>query len=368
MNIKILIAVADYPDNKGKVTLMYIHTRNLYYVTKGIEVVVLNFKTNEDYVKDGIKVISLRTYQEHKEKYDILILHAANIRNHYLFLKKYEKNFRRLIFFYHGHEVLRCNKVYSKPYPYVRTNKIKELIQDIYDTFKLNIWRYYLPKVVKKSHFIFVSGWMKEEFHKWTRIKESIIEGHWSITYNSIGEEFEKEKFDSLILKEFDFCTIRNNLDGSKYSIDIVNKLAQQTPKRKFVVVGKGEFFNHNIKAPNITWINKTMNHSEIINLLQKSRFALMPTRTDSQGLMMCEMAAFGIPLITSNIPVCHEIFEDFENVYLIDNNKCNSLSWVNNEMCVCKKHNKYYQNITVENEWQLIKDVINDENVNKKK
>ena len=47
-----------------------------------------------------------------------------------------------------------------------------------------------------------------------------------------------------------------------------------------------------------------------------------MPTRTDAQGLMMCEMAAFGIPLITSNIPVCHvpAILKYTRNVYYIGN------------------------------------------------
>ena len=31
-------------------------------------------------------------------------------------------------------------------------------------------------------------------------------------------------------------------------------------------------------------------------------------------------MATFGIPLITSNIDVCKEVFEGFENVAFIDN------------------------------------------------
>ena len=359
MNIKVLIAAADYPDNNGKVTLMYIHTRNLYYAAHGINVTVLNFKAKKDYEKDGIWVINPNTYKLHRKEYDILILHAANIKNHYLFLKRYGNDFRKYIFFYHGHEVLRCNSVYSKPYPYVRRSIIKKVFQDVYDTFKLSIWRFYLPKVKYKSHFIFVSNWMKEEFHRWTHIPEMTLEGHYSITYNSIGEEFEHETFDSSMTKEFDFCTIRSNLDGSKYSVDILNNLAKNTPNRKFVVVGKGTFFQHYSKAANITWLNQTLTHEEIVELLQKSRFALMPTRTDAQGLMMCEMAAFGIPLITSDIPVCHEVFEDFENVYLINNDTCKSLNWISNDKCVCKKHTKYYKEVTVKSECEMIKGLI---------
>lgn len=114
--------------------------------------------------------------------------------------------------------------------------------QDLYDTFKLFIWRKYLPKVKDKSYFIFVSKWMKDEFLKWTKIDESMLLGRSSITYNSIGIDFEKNQYDENQEKEFDFCTIRGNLDGSKYSIDIVNRLALNTPNKKFVVVGKGDF------------------------------------------------------------------------------------------------------------------------------
>lgn len=358
MSINVLVAAAEYPNNNGKVSLMYIHTRNLYYASHGINVTVLNFGADEDYEIDGISVITPKTYKYHRKEYSILILHAANIRNHYLFLKRYGNDFSKFIFFYHGHEVLRCNKVYSKPYPYVRKSKVKEVCQDLYDTFKLSVWRRYLPKLKDKSHFIFVSNWMKEEFHKWTRISSKDIEGCSSITYNSIGERFENESFEPTAIKEFDFCTIRSSLDGSKYAIDIVNKLAKHTPDKKFVVVGKGKFFDHYEKAPNITWLDKNLNHDGIVDLLQKSKFALMPTRTDAQGLMMCEMAAFGIPVITSNIPVCYEVFGDFENVHFIDNETCESLDWMTDEKCICQKHTRYFKDITVRNELYVIKEM----------
>lgn len=354
--MKLLVAVADYPNITGKVTLMYVHTRNVYYAKCGIDVTVLNFASKSDYEYEGIKVISLDTYIKEKKQYDILLCHAANVRNHYRFLKKYQKDFKKIVFFYHGHEVLRINKVYSKPYPFVRKHIISTIFQDMYDTFKLFVWRKYLPKIKDKSHYIFVSNWMKEEFLKWTKIDKSVIEGRSSITYNCVSEIFENETYDVQYPKQYDFITIRNNLDGSKYSIDIVNRLAYTTPQNKFLVVGKGDFFKHYDKAPNIEWLDSTMSHKEIIDVLQKSKFALMPTRTDAQGLMMCEMAAFGIPVITSDIPICHEIFENFDNVYYIDNNNLElSLSSFNNNKCKSHKHTKYYKEKTVKNEVNIL-------------
>ncbi|MNG18178.1 hypothetical protein D3C84_1022140 [compost metagenome] len=42
---------------------------------------------------------------------------------------------------------------------------------------------------------------------------------------------------------------------------------------------------------------------------------------------MSCEMATFGIPLITSNIDVCKEIFSGMPNVALINNSSADSNS-----------------------------------------
>lgn len=358
--MNILVVVENYPNNNGGVTLMYVHTRNLYYKNNGINVTVLSFSAEQSYEKDGISVITLADYEKSEKTYELLVLHATNVRHHYRFLKRYGDRFPRFLFFYHGHEVLRINKVYSKPYPYVSRSRIKEFLQDCYDTFKLRIWRKYLPKVAYKSHFVFVSKWMYDEFLKHTKIPEKVLHGKTSITYNCVGETFEKECYDENAEKVYDFVTVRGNLDGSKYSVDIVNRLAFNTPNAKFLLVGKGEFFNHYEKAPNIEWRNQTMGHKEIIEILQKSRFALMPTRTDAQGLMMCEMSALGIPVITSDIPVCHEVYDGFDNAYFIDNNDEKlTLDEYISRPSVCVKDVRFFMNYTISKELEIIEKAV---------
>lgn len=360
--MKILVLVENYPSNNNK-TLMYVHTRNLYYAKYSNEVTVISFKAKENYSIDGINVITLNEYKKNIKQYNdyLLVCHAANIKHHYRFIKKYEKNFKKIIFFFHGHEVLKVNKVYSKPYKYVKKNVFKKIIQDLYDNTKLYIWRKYFTQISYKSYFIFVSKWMYEQFIRWTKINPKVIENKYSITYNGIGEQFEKLNYNYENSKEYDFITIRANLDGSKYSIDIVNELAKRNPEYKFLVVGKGKFFKYNYKAQNLQWIDKVLNHDEIIDLLNKSKCALMPTRTDAQGLMMCEMATFGIPLITSDIPVCHEIFDEFVNVALIDNENIekNNLKNIYENISGNKdKNDKYFYKNTCEKEIQIFNEV----------
>lgn len=361
--LKILVAVEDYVNLQNTVAHKFVHVRNIYYKDHGIDVTVLNFRANENYQIDGIKVITLRNYENKREKYNILICHQANLKHHYLFLRKHKDEFEKLIFFFHGHEVLYINKVYAEPYEYMKKSYLKNCLQNIYDNIKLRIWKGFYSSVSEKSKFVFVSKWMLDEFLKWVKIPYSVIEKNTTITYNCIGKDFENSIFDINKHKNFDFITIRSNLDGSKYCIDVVNKLAVENPECKFLVIGKGDFFKYYSKAKNITWLNTTLNHKEIIRFLNESRCALMPTRTDAQGLMMCEMASIGMPLITSDIPVCHEVFSDFENVKLIKNNNNYNLKAMLNNLekgLPYKKNNKYFNCNTSAIELNLILNTIN--------
>lgn len=364
--MKILVAVVDYPDVNGKTAMMYVHTRNKYYIHNNIDVTVLNFSAKDAYIIDKIKVISLNSYKRQVAHYDALVLHAPNIRNHYLFLKKYGKYFPKFMFFYHGHEVLALNKEYPAPYFYIKRNIIKNLIQDFYDALKLLLWRHYLPQIIHKSRFVFVSQWMYQKFIEYIRIPKSTIANHFNIIYNSVDKVFEKQIFDDLCNKKYDFITIRANLDGSKYAIDVVNRIAQNTPNAKFLVVGRGNFFKYYHKADNITWLDKTLAHNEIISLLQESKVALMPTRTDAQGVMMCEMAAFGIPVITSDIPVCHEIFDGFENVTFIDNvdEELSLKDYISSKRCQSIKDVRFYANHTMSKEVNIIKRFLREKSI----
>ena len=360
---KLLVLVQAYPDNEGKVTLMYVHTRNLGYVENGYDVTVLNFSAQKPYIIDGIPVITLKEYEADNNHYDVLVLHAANIRNHYRFLKKYGDKFEKFLFFYHGHEVLKINRDYSKPYFYVKKNFFKKIAQNVYDEIKLSVWKRYIPQITYKSYFVFVSKWMYDKFLENTRIDSRVLEGKWSITYNNVGIEFEKTLFekDTGINKSYDFVTIRNNLDGSKYAIDYVNELAKRNPEARFLVVGKGKFFSYIEKAENLVWENKTMNHQEIIRTAQTARFALMPTRTDAQGLMMCELAAMGMPVITSDIPVCHEVLDDYPNAFFIKNDdKAETLQRFSNMQPTPVKHKRYFRAETLQHEISILDNLLN--------
>lgn len=321
--MKVLVADACYVSSDKIFSVYFIRSRNIYYKKRNIDITVLDFSAIEDMVIDDIEVITLDSFKKKYKNihFDILVSHAPNIKNHYVFLKKYHKQFTNFVFFFHGHEVLKVSKVYPKPYDYVKEYAwYNKILRDVYDVLKLKIWKHYFSKNINKSYFIFVSNWMYNEFLKWVKIDEKLIKNRMQITYNTVGKIFETNNYKYEKEKKYHFITIRGNLDGSKYCLDKVVKIAQKFPQYNFCVIGKGKFFRYNDKPTNIDWIEQHLDHQEVIEYLNNASCALMPTRTDAQGLMACEMATFGIPLITSDIPVCHEIFNEFKNVAYIKN------------------------------------------------
>lgn len=359
-NSKVLVLVTFYPGDGSGEAHRFVHVRNLFYQQQGIELKVLCFEAKKSYEYEGIQVITLEDYLSSEERYDLLISHQANIRQHYRFLKRYGGRFPHYILFFHGHEVLRFKTAYPKPYDFVAKTPIKGAARDLYDLFKLSIWHKYIPKIIDKSTLIFVSNWMLEEFLKATRLTLEDLKDNYSITYNCVGELFQNNTYDYLGEKRYDFVTIRNNLDGAKYCIDVVTQLAEENPGYRFLVVGKGKFYQARRKPENLAWEDRTLNHAEIIEILNQSRCALMPTRTDAQGLMMCEMATFCMPVITSDLPVCHEALDSFTNVAMISNEKVDIKLQPVLEKLESKlpytKNDRYYNSNTSAHEVEIIK------------
>jgi len=363
--MKILVLATSYPRPDGSSALQYIHSRNQLYLQHGIDVSVLSFDAEADYELDGVKVYTLHTYEnklEH-EPFDLLVSHAPNLRNHYKFIKKYGNLYKDIVFFFHGHEVLETAKIYPTPYEYAQKIQLNtDFKRRLYDRFKLLFWRKYFKKIAYKSHFVFVSEWMYRMFLRFVKIDPKYIEGKKSIIYNCVGDNFEQYSYDYSTPKKYDFITIRNHLDGSKYCIDLVTNIAKLHPEYRFCVIGEGVFYEHYDKPDNLEWIDKSLRHEEIIGYLNQSHCALIPTRADAQGVMACEMATFGIPVITSDIDVCAEVFKGFPNVGLIHNEEENiDIESLFNQLMKglpYEKNEKYFAQNTILKEVQLFKDL----------
>lgn len=311
MTYRLLILTEDYPSNGRPYAMSYVHSRSTQYLENSVSFEVGSFRCKEAYQFEEVQVNPVAL--DNLNRADIIFSHAPNIRNHFRYLWHIEG--KTIVFFFHGHEVLRSID-YPAPFPW-RKNKWSE-VKAIYDTGKLLVLPNVFSALSRKNdvRFIFVSEWMKTQFFKNIRLKHSVL--RCCVIPNSAHPIFIKNNYHPETLKR-DIVTIRP-LDDSKYAIDLVIQNAVENPELSFDIYGKGDFFRHNSLPNNVRWIDRFVPQSELPNVLNRYGMALMPTRYDAQGVLACEMATFGMPIVTSDLPICREMLGEFANVRFINN------------------------------------------------
>jgi len=322
--MKILVLSEAYPSKDNAYAMSYVHSRCKYYKAMGIDVDVISFMSTGNYNFEGIDVYDEKNYNIKKQNIDIIFSHAPNLKNHIRILLKKEYYKVPLIFFFHGHEVMKINTYYPKAYEFDMKDKINKLINNFYDPIKLFILKkYILSKINTNSiHLIFVSKWMMDTAYHSLELKQKEIHDFNAIStiiHNSINQVFLKKQYNKNIKKIADFITIRP-FDDPKYAMDVIYEIAENNPKYSFHVYGKGRFFSNKKTLDNLIIFNEFILQKDIPDLLNKYKYALMPTKLDAQGVMMCEFATYGIPLITSDLDICHEMLNGFKNVVYISN------------------------------------------------
>ena len=112
----------------------------------------------------------------------------------------------------------------------------------------------------------------------------------------------------------------------------------------------------------NLTIIQQFFRAEDIVNLLDKYKAGILFTRWDSQGILACEFAAYGIPLITSDLPICHEMLKDYPNVAFVSNNLDFDLNTILKEIPQATEKNiRFTYEETAQQELNLIYDILKD-------
>lgn len=355
--INLLVIVEKYLESKYH-GLTFVHSRLIGYDKERFNIKVLSFGATENYIVDGIQVLCPgEISKELFAQQDWVQSHAPNLKHHVYYLRKYFPYIKKLMFFFHGHEVLMRKNYYPKPYAFVARNKIREIVDVLYDFVKLAILRLIFKSWAarKEVHFVFVSQWMLNEFRYNLGFDPPLDKTH--IIHNPINNIFYERSYNFNSPKPYDFICIRS-LDESKYAVDLVLEIAKANPQYNFHIYGQGKFFEYYEKPPNVVHHSRFLKHFEIADELNKFKAAIMLTRLDAQGVMMCEMANFGIPLVTSDLPICREMLDEFQNVKFVNLNSVKDLelreilkfTFESN-----RKSKKFSQSVTINEEQSLL-------------
>lgn len=302
--------------------MAFTHARNLIYKHAGHSVAVLNFSARESYEWDDFPVFCESDLTKAQiEQFDLFIFHAPNLRNHLRFILKHRDSIRAKVIIGHGHEFINAATQAGRPYPFQMTLKMRAKLLALYayDWLKIQTWKWYF-KAQKGSGLalIFVSDWLRQNVEQCLQLDlNSLV--NVSVINNPIHPAFQDSNYDANSPKIADFITLRS-FDTSKYAVDIVAEIAARNPQYTFHIYGNGDYFKYNPPPPNLTVIKKKFCQPDLPALFNKYRAGLLPTRWDSQGVLMCEMACMGLPVVVSNLPICKLMVGEFENVSYVEN------------------------------------------------
>lgn len=316
--MKVLVLSTTYPSKHDLYAMCFVHTRVRAYVERGLEVTVLSFNSKSDYVYEGIRVVTKLPFDI--SEFDVVVSHAPNLRQHIAFLLPKMNMIKNLVFVFHGHEVVKTYRYRDVAYEKMRPAFyfLHKLVRILYEDIKVVLMKRFIKSYINKNlRLIFVSKWLYRHTLANLKMRFTDIEGRYAIINNGIGQKFIPNKYDNIDAK-YDFICIRP-IDQPYRCVDQVVKLAELYPHFSFHIYGKGKYFEYYSKPANIAHFNHFIPNDEIPSILKQYRAAIMLTSCDTQGVMACEMATYGIPLVTSKISVAVQMLKEFKNVFFYD-------------------------------------------------
>lgn len=318
--MRLLVLSEAYPTAE-RPALVYVHTRNLSYVKAGVTPVVCCFEARQPYRFDGIEVIDPATAVERlrAESVDVIAAHAPNLRHHIRWMHAHRSSWQRALLFFHGHECLRTRAYYPPPFPGMGGRR-QQVLQAAYDEVKLPVLTFFLRRWLAEGRcdLVFVSNWFHAEFEKAVKLDRRLLDGHSHVIPNGINPGILAGRHDPAAPRAT-AATIRQ-FDEPKYGIDVTIEIARRNPGAAVHVLGKGRYLTVHPPPPNVQLAGGFAAPRDLPATLDRYSCAVLPTRFDTQGVLACEVAAYGMPLVTSDIAICREVLEGFDGVHLVDN------------------------------------------------
>jgi glycosyltransferase involved in cell wall biosynthesis len=324
---KLLVICQNYPSPENPFSQPFIHYRLKEYLSH-FSVSVLSFGSRKDYKYEEVCVFTEKSIREmlNTNCYDLVISHAPNIRNHQRFLTMNIFKFKKILFIFHGYEVIDIHKrIYNQKTHYDFPTKYS-LLSKFYHRIKLPLTCLFFKFINSLINccFVFVSESLHVEAKEDLGCHLFYKDINTFIINNPISFDFQNTCYNPTPI--FDYVCVRPFSDP-KYGVDIFIKLAENHPHRSFHLYGSGQLPTLKQVPTNLKIIEHFLKAEELIALLNNYHVAILPTRWDSQGVLACEIAATGMPLFTSDLSVCKEILGNFENVKFYKNEIFHSIN-----------------------------------------
>lgn len=316
---KILLITPSYPSPDNLYACGFVHSRVKEYIKQGLDVEVACvywYNSMAHYEIEGVNVYRTNYDQLRSilmgRKYDSILVHFFDEQYGYYLDTSYIKD-TPIFLWNHGADILYWDykEIYT-PY-FTDEYTLPEYLETNYKKRDK-----YIKKFANKDnvYWIFVSESEKKDAEKMHKLNfENSI-----VIPNIINQDvFSYKKKDAELRKNI--FLVRRFDNTKKYAIDIAVLAILELARRpffgelNFYICGEGDYHAQLVeplrKYPNVHIINNFLSHDQIKEYHDKCGIALFPTRQDTQGVSALEAASSGLAVITSDIEVIHEYFDE---------------------------------------------------------
>ncbi len=312
--IRILIVSPKYPSYENKHAFGFVHARVKVYLSKGLQVKVY-VPSNKfyRYTYESVEVYKA-PYKYLKEILsdfdpDIICIHSLIPT----MLKIINAVSKPIVVWIHGAEVLIRSLHHYYP-PFGFKNTTIRVLSFLYDIFRNTLLRILLQKV---NAIIYVSHWMQNMAEKY-------------LLYRHPNSHVIPNPVDTNLFKPF--TTNKQRIPSSgvtvralewKYGIDIATKAFSNFRKSSLTIIGQGSLEPYLRKLAkklnsSVKFVTKGVDHEKLPRIYNAHGFFVAPSRTEAQGVAMCEAMASGLPVIATNVGGIPEFVIDGHNGLLV--------------------------------------------------
>lgn len=313
--MRILIISPSYSEEK-KSAYAFVHARTKIYQKFGNKVkVFVPSKSTYTYRFEGTNVYkgTNKTYKALlKEFYpDIVAIHSPRYTMSKNPLKMLDETSKQapIIMWIHGVEALITAFHHYLP-PWRVKAKIKNILGG---ALKITILRFLIPKA---SAVVYVSKWMKstaEYYFLFRHPYSFIIPNPIDTTLFAYTKKDRQNINRGISVRGLEW----------KYGTDIAIKAYSNLRGTSLTILGTGslETYMRNLAKKcqsNVSFLNTHIEHNKMPELFAKYGYFVAPSRTEAQGVAMCEAIACGLPVIATNVGGIPEFVKNGINGMLV--------------------------------------------------
>jgi glycosyltransferase involved in cell wall biosynthesis len=311
--LKIFIVTRDYPSKENQHTYGFVHSRAKIYAKKNQKVFVfVPSDMSHFYTYESIPVFKapLSWIDEAIEKYDpdVIVVHSPT----YHWLEVLGKIRRPTVTWFHGIDVLiRAFHYYISPFG-IRNNmtKMRSITTNTYRNLQMRRF------LLCSTAVVYVSHWMRRmtEHYLMRRHPNSVVIPNPVDTelFKPLDVNKSKAPLDAISIRALEW----------KYGLDIAVR-AFSNFEIKLTIIGAGSLETYLKRLAkkcnsNVEFITKGIEHERLPTIYNKYGLFIAPSRTEAQGVAMCEAMACGLPVIATRVGGIPEFVKDNVNGLLV--------------------------------------------------